>query len=219
MRLISVVMGEPSQDARTNDTVALLNYGKSAYKPNTILESGEIQLTDYGISGICIFNLSSKIVHALALNKKVHILVNFATFTDNFYSFLENRSNKLKSFNISEILEGLFHYKLIQTILKYSQIDGHKTWQSLNENEKRTLVNNFTNLKLNIIGSNSFDKAQCCTGGISLKEINPKNMQCQNIPNICLTGELLDVDGICGGFNLAFAFMTGYLAGKEIAND
>ena len=66
-----------------------------------------------------------------------------------------------------------------------------------------------------IAALNSFDKAQVCTGGLILSEINPKNMMSKKIENLYITGELLDVDGDCGGYNLTFAFISGFLAGSD----
>jgi len=85
----------------------------------------------------------------------------------------------------------------------------------LNKEEKQVLVNNINNFELNINDTNSYDKAQVCTGGVSLNEIN-ENMESIYTNNLYLIGELLDVDGKCGGFNLAFAFITGYIVGENI---
>ena len=70
--------------------------------------------------------------------------------------------------------------------------------------------------RVNIIDTESFDKAQVCTGGISLTEINPMNFESTLVPNLYFIGEVLDVDGKCGGFNLAFAWISGYLAGRGV---
>ena len=64
-----------------------------------------------------------------------------------------------------------------------------------------------------------FDRSQVSTGGIPLSEINIETMESKNVKGLYLVGELLDVDGICGGFNLGFAFITGYLAGMGVSND
>ena len=76
-------------------------------------------------------------------------------------------------------------------------------------------MSNLLNFKLEIIGTNSFDKAQTCSGGIPLDEINPKTMESLKQKNLYIVGELLDVDGKCGGYNLTFAFITGMLAGED----
>ena len=85
----------------------------------------------------------------------------------------------------------------------------------MTDNEKKILCKNIVSFELNIIDTNSFDKAQVCTGGIPLNEIND-DMSSIKDSNLYFTGEILDVDGKCGGFNLAFAFITGYIAGKSV---
>ena len=80
---------------------------------------------------------------------------------------------------------------------------------------KKKLGKNLTRLRLDVVGTNSFDSAQGCSGGVRLKEINPYTMESLLVNNLYITGELLDVDGECGGFNLGFAWISGYLAGKN----
>ena len=69
-------------------------------------------------------------------------------------------------------------------------------------------------MKINIIGTNSFDKSQVCTGGVDINEIDMNTMESKLIKDLYITGELLDVDGDCGGYNLSFAFISGMLGGK-----
>ena len=87
---------------------------------------------------------------------------------------------------------------------------------NLTEEEKEDLVSNLTNHKLQIISTNSSLKAQVMSGGISLTEINPKTMESLICSNLYIIGELLDVDGDCGGYNLGFAWMSGIKAGQSI---
>ena len=68
-----------------------------------------------------------------------------------------------------------------------------------------------------IVGTKPFSNAQVCQGGVSLEEISPETMECKKIPNLYLAGELLDADGICGGYNLQWAWSSGACAGKEAA--
>ena len=172
---------------------------------------GELQLTDYGISGICTFNLSSLVSKSLYRKKEVNIKINF--FEKDFYKFMED--NKLH-LTLEETLESIFHYKLMNIFFKKSKVNKNKYWNSLTETEKRSLANVINDFDLKITGVNGFERAQVCTGGISLNEINPLNME-SKIKNLYIIGETLDVDGECGGFNLAFAFITGYIVGDKIA--
>lgn len=175
-------------------------------------ETGELQFTTKGLSGICIFNISSLVTKALDQKKKVTISLNFFDH-DDLYTFLDNRGNYLKNKTIEKQLESLFHYKLIFALLEKAKINKNKKWTDLTMDEKHRLCMTIQNFQVNIDGYEGFDRGQVCTGGISLKEINPKTMESKIVKDLYIVGELLDVDGICGGFNLAFAFITGFLTG------
>lgn len=178
-------------------------------------EHGEIQLTDYGVSGICIFNLSGDAARGLDNNKKEEIIINFLPEIEDFITFMNQRNNKVKGRNISQLFDGLLNYKLADFLLKKAKINKNKSWNELTQEEKEKLNQKVCNFKLNIINTNSFDKAQVCSGGVPLTEINPTTMESLKENNLYITGELLDVNGDCGGYNLTFAFLTGMLAGKD----
>lgn len=179
-------------------------------------ETGEVQLIENGISGICTFNISG--IAAKNLDKKVTVKINFLpNLEESFYDWFTSRNNYIKNHTIEELLESIFPYKLMFVLLKKAGISKDSYWNELNENEKINLANVIENFTLKIFETSSFDKAQVCTGGVSLKEINPNTMESKIVKDLYITGELLDVDGICGGFNLAFAFITGYLAGLGVS--
>ena len=178
-------------------------------------EEGELQMTQEGISGICTFNISSLVSRSLNANKKVLVKLNFVPFIkEDFYAFFEKRALQMPRHTIEELLESILNYKLISVILKKSNLPKNIYWKSLTEKEKQTLCANIENFELNILGTNSFEKSQVCTGGVSLAEVN-EYMESKLCSDLYLVGELLDVDGKCGGFNLAFAFISGYRAGKD----
>ena len=179
-------------------------------------EIGEIQLTDNGVSGICVFNLSGKAIRSFEEGKNVFLSINFAPFIEDFYHFFEERSNIINNQNIKELCESLFNYKLSNIFFKKCNINPNAYWKSLTDKEKELFVKTITNFHIKIDGYGSFDKAQVCTGGISLKEIDENTMECKKVKGLYYIGETLDVDGICGGYNLAFAFISGYIAGKSV---
>lgn len=187
-------------------------------------EVGEIQLTDYGVSGICIFCLSGRVSRGLSDKKHEQIVINFLypfslTTKEQFITWMDTRNRKIKNRTIADLLDGLLNYKLINLILKLSKIKREVTWDNLSLKEKQLLGTNLTNFIIDITGTNSFDTSQTCTGGIYLSEISPKTMESLKEKGLYITGELLDVDGDCGGYNLSFAWITGYLAGKGVNND
>lgn len=187
-------------------------------------QTGEIQLTDYGVSGICIFCLSGQVSRGLYQNKKEQLSINFLhpfniNTKEDFIKWMTNRNKKVLNRTISDLLDGLLNYKLINLILKLSKIKRETRWNNLSTEEKYLLGNNLTNFTLDITGTNSFESAQTCTGGIPLTEINPNTMESLKTNNLYITGELLDIDGECGGYNLTIAWITGMLAGIGASND
>lgn len=194
----------------------------SLIENNHLIDSqiGEIQLTDYGVSGICIFCLSGRVSRGLSEHKKEQIQINFLhPFSiikeEEFITWMNKRNKVVVGRTISDLLDGILNYKLINLILKLSKIKRNTTWNHLSIKEKYLLGTNLTKFMLDITGTKSFDQAQTCTGGVYLSEINPYSMESTKEKGLYLTGELLDVDGDCGGYNLSFAWITGYLAGTS----
>ena len=179
-------------------------------------DQGEIQLTNYGVSGICIFNLSRFVPIALNNNDKVEVKINFLPFTSTPEELLKDLSNNN---SINDILEGILNNKLVAVILNKSSINKNKKYNELSIKEKETLIENLTNFTLEVIGTNSYEECQVCSGGVPLTEINTKTMESKIVNNLHIVGELLDVDGDCGGYNLTFAWVTALLAGKSDLND
>ena len=180
-------------------------------------EQGELQLTDYGISGICTFNLSSYVSRGLKNNKEEIIHINFLPFLkedSNILKWFDDRNELLNNPTLYELLNPILNYKLVKIILKVSRLQGGLSWTDLFEEEQLTLVENLINFKLEIINTKSFDNAQCCSGGIPLTEIDLKTMESLKSKKIYITGELLDINGDCGGYNLSLAWISGMLAGR-----
>lgn len=180
-------------------------------------QEGEIQLTDYGISGICTFNLSHFVTKGLAAKKEEIIEINFLPFLTESKSeviaWFNQREKELQSRTIKESLEGILNYKLVQVLLKISKITPEQLWEDLSKSEQEELISNLISLNLKIEGSNSFEQAQVCSGGVPLTEIDTKTLESKKVPGLYLTGEILDVNGDCGGYNLGFAWMSGIIAG------
>lgn len=182
-------------------------------------EQGEILLTNYGISGICVMQLSSKVSLGLNQGKKEEVIINFlpeiATSRQEFLQFMEEREKFLPKRNITELLDSILNYKLVNALIKEANIPTSKKWHQLSEKEKSIIARNFIELRLPITSTNSFEKAQTTSGGIPLTEINPNTMESKRMENLYFTGEILDVNGDCGGYNLTFAWLTGLLASSS----
>lgn len=183
-------------------------------------EEGELLFTNYGVSGICVLNVSGRASVALEEQKQVTLSVNFVPFVDNdFFTWFTERNQKILHHTIEELLESIFPYQLLLLLLKKSGIERNQTWNEISEKKKKEFAKLVEHFTFQVVGTNSYDRAQVCTGGVSLLEINPHTMESKNVAGLFIVGELLDVCGKCGGFNLAFAWISGYLAGRGVMHD
>ena len=201
-----------SNGVRCNVEITLIENEKPIKK-----ESGQLQITDYGISGICVFQLSSLVSRGLDNGKCEKLIINFMPWLNcDFINFMDNRNNKMKNRTISELLDGMFNYKLVNNILKICKIKENEKWDNIDNNKKKLLKTCFTEFTVEIDGTKGFINSQTCTGGLSLKEINLKTMELLNQKGMYVTGEIIDIDGMCGGYNLGIAWITGMIAGSNI---
>ena len=130
--------------------------------------------------------------------------------------FLDKRNKLLKGRNIVELMEGLINYKLLYVLYKSINLDMESTYDELSSNEKDKLYKVIKEFKLNIVGTKDFNDAQVCSGGIPLTEINFETMESLKQKGLYITGELQDVDGDCGGYNLGYAWLSGIIVGNKI---
>ena len=176
-------------------------------------ERGEVQFTDYGISGICTFNLSGDI----AQNKEMKsiIYINFVPWfqgsKDEFLKWLNNQIELLKDFSLKGVLEGFLNVKLVNLFLKLLKIEN-KTWQDI---DKMALIELLFNFKFEVLTTNDFTDSQVTRGGIPLNEVF-ETLESKKTKSLYFTGEILDVDGDCGGYNLGFAWMSGLIVGDNL---
>ena len=179
-------------------------------------EEGELQFTNYGLSGICIFNLSRDIRIGLNNGKKEVVHINFVPWCNNLEEYLNSLSLRKKKSTLTELCDGFIDYKLLNILLKYASINSNSSWDTISNKEKVKFIKILTDFEVSITDTNGFDNAQTCSGGIPLSEVNLKTFESLKQPNLYFCGEVLDVDGDCGGYNLMLAFLTGYLVGEAI---
>lgn len=218
-KVMPSLVGLKSNDKFIKDLSGVRCNGQISINDAVEKEYGQIQFTNYGLSGICVFNLSSVINSMLDNGEKVSIKINFLYDLENAYRLLNRINSKTNNRTIENLLDSLLDYKITNVILKKLGIDKTKVFTNLNDNEIKLLLEHLISFNVNIIGTNSYDNAQVCKGGISLTEINTSTFESLIVPNLYFTGEILDVDGKCGGYNIAFATISAVLAGKDIAND
>lgn len=209
--LTPLIIANPKKEwkgIRTDVSISLLENNKLVRK-----EFGEIQLTEDGISGICTMQLSSYISKGLYLGKDERIKINFLPFIDEdeFFVFMDNRSRKMKNRTVMELLEGVLNYKLISVILKKEQ---NLIWDECNNKEREFIKKNLLSYMVEVVDTKSFNYSQVTLGGVSLLEVNLETMESKKVKDLYITGELLDITGDCGGYNLTIAWITGLIAGE-----
>lgn len=193
----------------------------SLYEDDEFISSsvGEVQLTDYGISGICTFNLSHFVTRGLDVGKKEVIKVNFLPFIkDNYMEWINTYSNKHSDKNIYMLLCNILNYKLVKVILKVCSINNETYYNELDYNSRSLLIDNLTNFKFNIVSTKDFNFSQVCNGGVSLDEVNLSTFESLIVDGLYITGEVLDINGNCGGYNLICAVISGILVGDDLSD-
>ena len=182
-------------------------------------DTGEIQLTNYGISGIPVFQVSRYAAKALYKKQSVTAVLNFMPDMnkEEFLLFLQERITLCPYKTLDEFFTGVFPKKLCELWIRLSRLPKEMRVSDLSGEQLEKLVLLIQHLRTHITETNSFEQAQICCGGVDTTEINPDTLESNYVPGIYFAGELLDVDGICGGYNLQWAWSSGFVAGKEAA--
>lgn len=182
-------------------------------------DCGEILFTDYGISGPPILQISSEASRNLHNNRKVEIKVDMMpelSFED-VDNFLQGHLAVFSHRSISDALIGVINKKLIPILLKDIGIrDLHIPCYELDWKYKSLLSKRIKEWTFTCIDTNGFSNAQVTVGGINTKEVNPETLESKIVSNLYFCGEILDVTGDCGGFNLQWAWNSGFLVGNSI---
>lgn len=179
-------------------------------------DTGEIQLTDYGISGIPVFQVSRYASKLLYEKKETDAVLDFMPdFTkEQTNAFLRARAKTRPDKSAEMFLIGLFHKKLCDLWIRLSEIPRQRKAGELTEDEIARLTDLIKEFRVRVRETNPYDKAQVCCGGVDTREVDPETLESVYVPGVYFAGEILDVDGMCGGYNLTFAWASGYVAGK-----
>ncbi len=181
---------------------------------------GEIQLTDYGVSGIPAMQLSC-LLKKHAIEKQAQIGIDFfpEKTAEELKKIITSRIKKYPDETLENLFLGLLHKNIMYAVLKQADTFplSRKT-QSLTPKETEKIISLLKMWKFNVKGTTGWDFAQVTGGGIPLDEID-ENFQSKIIPNLYFTGEILDVTGQCGGYNLHWAWCSGMKAGKNAAKE
>lgn len=195
---------------RTEASVTLKIDGKTV-----AADGGELQFTDYGISGIPVFQVSRFAARGIDAGQQVTADLDFLPSMDfnSTRQLLSERVKRLGYRPAEEFLNGVLNHKLARILIKEAGIMNEAIVKDISPVQINKLASAIKGLKTVILASNSFDQAQVCSGGIDTREVDPDTMESKLINGLYLAGEILDVDGICGGYNLQWAWSCGILAG------
>ena len=176
-------------------------------------EKGQLQFTKDSLSGICIFNLSRYIGKLIDNKKELSVKVDFMpdnTF-DELYDYIKSFSN----YNLEDAISCILNNKLAMVIAKNIKLAGKKV-SSLSDSDLTIAVENIKNMKFDIIGTGDFENAQVTCGGVFLNEFT-SDLESNKCKGLYAIGEVLDVDGKCGGYNLSWAFNSALIVSDIIS--
>lgn len=195
--------------------ISLKQISISLWRHNKKINSfkGDMLFTHKNISGPVIINNSRYIEVGDVLR------LNFTDFSnaEDFKQFFEQRILSSGNLNVKTVIRELnIPKRLIDIILNLSDIDQNKICSELNKNSRKKLIEFLSSFPLRVTELGDFNVAMVTKGGVSTKEINPKSMESKIIKNLYFIGEVIDIDGDTGGFNIQAAFSMGKLAGQNI---
>ena len=185
-------------------------------------EIGEVLFCDYGISGIAVMQLSGIVSKLFDSGKKhdIKIYLDLAAeySADELYSLLKERSGKLSHYTLENFLGGFLNKRVSMTVIKAAQIASlANPVCNLSDGDIKKLVHSLKAFECKVTGVKGAQNAQVMGGGASLDDFDEKNLMSKHSPLLFACGEVLDVYGDCGGYNLTWAWASGYTVGKNIS--
>lgn len=174
---------------------------------------GEVLFTEYGVSGPAIFDVSRAIsTEGEGLSIHLDLLADFTE--EEVIKLLTHRHEVAPQLPANQLLTGALHNRLGQMVCKYGGVSGNRRIGELSSGELRAVACATKEFVLDVEGVAGFDSAQVTAGGMITSEFDPETLESRLIPGLFACGEVLDIDGDCGGFNLQWAWSSGHLAGR-----
>lgn len=182
-------------------------------------DRGELQLTDYGISGIPVFQVSRYASMALHRKQDVTARINFLPNMDRrqVEKLMDQRRRDLGDRTCIQWMNGLLNSKLSAVLLFLAGIQEKQPVKSVSQSQWNRLRELMTDYETGITAANPFENAQVCCGGVDTRQVKEETLESRLVEGLYFCGELLDVDGICGGYNLQWAWSSGAAAGRSAA--
>ncbi|MFH0857503.1 MAG: NAD(P)/FAD-dependent oxidoreductase [Candidatus Magasanikbacteria bacterium] len=178
---------------------------------------GDMLFTHFGVSGPVILNISKCALEAKKSEDSFLTIdmVRKYSSLELDKKFQEDFKEKNKLFVKNYLLQYI-PKRMVEQVLIQLQIDGEKRLSDITREERKSIVKNMKELSLTVSGHMGFDVAIITSGGVSIKELDPKTMASKKIPNLYFVGEVVDIDGPTGGYNLQVAWSTGFVAGSSV---
>ena len=189
--------------------------GGNSNEANKYSETGELQITDYGISGIPVFNISRMATKGTLIH--IDFIPDYSI--NDIVEYWAKASDYNPKIQLGTVMDGMLNTKITAVMLEKACIKYNCLLGELHLDETLNLLKLLKNYQIVVNKPRGFDFAQVTAGGVSTEEVNSLTMESKKQPGLYFAGEILDVDGICGGYNLQFAWATGYLAGCAAAGD
>ena len=179
---------------------------------------GDMLFTTYGLSGSAILDVSRMASKAFVEGERVHVVLDLlpTLSREALTSLLQKRMSIAKEKSLSLWLEGIIPKKLAHFIIQNTKLGHIKEASMLGAKEIKKIVFALKALRVDICATKGFESAEVCAGGVDVRELDAKNLMSQKMKNLYFCGEVLDIDGDCGGFNLHFAWASGYLVGQSL---
>ncbi len=200
---------------RTEGIITVLENGKQI-----AMEKGELLFADYGLSGIPVFQVSRFAGEALLRKSRVTCKLDLLPgYTkEELEQLLKKRLETLKNRTAEELLVGLLNHKLNYILLKECNIDPvADSKKAYRPEDVKRLAELYKNVTCQVTECNPFANAQVCAGGVDTSDISPETLESRVVPGLFFAGEIVDVDGTCGGYNLQWAWSSGFAAGMSAA--
>ena len=209
-------IGELQGLSLKNVRASLLVAGKKVAE-----EFGELLFTHFGLSGPIILTLSRSVAKTLATGPAAEILIAVnlkpALANEVLDKRIQRDFTKFARKQLKNSLGELLPERLIRLVIDLAFIDPDKPVHQITRSERVRLREQITGLLFTVTGTRPLAEAIITAGGVAVKEINPATMESKLVKNLYLAGEVIDIDGFTGGFNLQAAFSTGYAAGFNAA--
>lgn len=216
--MLPLVAKESWTEKLRADTIAKATLRVDLKKHKKLKARGDLIFTKKGIRGPVVLDFAREITPLVQKYGEVPLVINMAKGMDEdkLYNFLKQQP---QTQSVLEVLQSVFATSVAEVLCELAKVDGKLPFSKLKGESKANLLKIATATPLSIVGDDGFEKAMVTRGGISLKEVDPKTMQSKLVKGLYFCGEVLNIDGPCGGYNLQFCFSSGYLCGKSIVKE